>query len=597
MKMNVLVASQQVRGIDGSGGLGDVPVALAKSLLPRGDVDIRFIMPGFSLVSGQADHPALKGRFDPKHRLLSGLKVPFGDSTVRVEVYQLKVPGTSIDCYLLRCRDFDELDRNADLYAVDGRGVPNKNTAPRAIVFARAVVEFVREYREFRVDVLHCNDWNTGLIPVFLRTIYGDDAYLGRIATVYTTHNAGGQAYQGGFSVIGNYRQNRGTESLLGLAGLKHADVFQGGVTRSLHHEDKFNFTKGAFGFADVLNTVSSRYRRELLTPAFAGGLEGVLSERRGDFAGIVNGIDTEEWNPAADMNLEGYAYSASDAPDVIRRRKRELRSKLRNWQVLKTSDQHRAGGRPFAELRDESILLGVVSRIDYQKAPILLGRIRDLGEHSVAPTLDEEIEWRVKNDVINPIGQLMGSHADLQIVVLGNANDPYGSRFVGLLHDLRRRFPGKVMFFEGFDIPLSHLIYATTEIFLQPSMFEPCGLTQLVAMRYGAVPVVRAVGGLVDTVVDYGDANGLDKATGFRFLEEQIGASQMVNERTAPTAFVAAVERALNVIRTDANLWDQLIANATKYDSSWAVPAQQYFRLYEDALRRNLRVAFFEHS
>jgi starch synthase len=115
--------------------------------------------------------------------------------------------------------------------------------------------------------------------------------------------------------------------------------------------------------------------------------------------------------------------------------------------------------------------------------------------------------------------------------------------------------------------------------------------------MRYGAVPVVRAVGGLVDTVVDYGDANGLDKATGFRFLEEQIGASQMVNERTAPTAFVAAVERALNVIRTDANLWDQLIANATKYDSSWAVPAQQYFRLYEDALRRNLRVAFFEHS
>lgn len=592
--LRVLLASQQIRGVDGAGGLGDVPVGLAKDLLASGAADVRLIMPGFSNISGVKDHPELEQRFDPKNRVLSGLKVPFGGATESVDVYKIKVPDTEIECFLLRCAAFDELNKDADLYAVDGRGVPNKNTAPRAILFARAVVEFLREYRDFRVDVVHCNDWNTGLIPVYLQTIYRDDPYLSRVATLYTTHNAGGEAYQGGFPLFGEYRLQRGSESLLTLASLETQDVFQGGVSRSLHHNDRFNFTKGAFGFADVLNTVSPKYRKELLTPTFADGLEGVLSARREVFAGVLNGIDTEEWNPANDKHLGGVRYSANDTPAIGTSKKRALRKTLRNWKVPEESGRYKKGDQPFLKLCDDSILLDVISRIDYQKAPILLGRIQDIGESPVARTVEEELEWRNQNGVINPIEEILTRNHDVQIVVLGNANDPYGSRFVGLLHELSQRFPDQVLFFEGFDIPLSHLIYAVTDIFLQPSVFEPAGLTQLIAMRYGAVPVVRTVGGLDDTVIDEADAKRRDEATGFKFLEENIGPSQMANLETAPAAFVTTIERSLHVFRTDSARWNQLMANAMKRDSSWAIPARQYLRLYDEALRQNLERAFF---
>ncbi|HKR61876.1 MAG TPA: glycogen/starch synthase [Pyrinomonadaceae bacterium] len=594
MKTRVLLASQQIRGVDGTGGLGDVPVGLAKELLFRGDADIRLIMPGFSIISGEKDHPELKDRFNLKNLVLHGLKVPFGGSTESVDVYRIKVPKTEIECYLLRCSGFDELNKEADLYATDSRGVPNKNTAPRAILFSRAVVEFLRQYKDFRVGVVHCNDWNTALIPVYLQTIYSDDPYLGRIATLYTTHNAGGEAYQGGFPLYGEYRLRRGSESLLILAGLEAHDVFQGGVTRSLHHKDRFNFTKGAFGFADILNTVSHKYRKELLTSAFADGLDEVLSVRNVDFAGIVNGIDVEEWDPATDKYLDGVQYSTNDASSIVREKKNGLRAALRNWQVPKDSGRYKKGDQPFLKLRDSSILLGVVSRIDYQKAPILLGRIQNIGESPIPPAPEEELEWRNRNGVINPIEEMLARNHDVQIVILGNANDLYGSRFVNLLHELRQQLFEQVLFFEGFDIPLSHLIFAVSEIFLQPSLFEPAGLTQQYAMRYGALPVVRAVGGLDDTVVDNSDANRVDEATGFKFLEEDIPSTHMVNEKTAPAAFVTAVERSLRVFRSDPARWNQLMANAMKRDASWAVPAQQYLRLYDEALRRNLGKAFF---
>jgi starch synthase len=207
---------------------------------------------------------------------------------------------------------------------------------------------------------------------------------------------------------------------------------------------------------------------------------------------------------------------------------------------------------------------------------------------------VEEELEWRKQNGVINPIEEILTRHPDVQIVVLGNANDPYGSRFVSLLHELSERLPDRLLFFEGFDIPLSHLIYGVTEVFLQPSLFEPCGLTQMVAMRYGAIVVARAIGGLDDTVIDEGDTKRRDEATGSKFLEEDIGSSQMANLEIAPAAFVAAVERSLQLFRADPARWNELMANAMKRDSSWVIPARQYLRLYDEALRRNLVRSFF---
>jgi starch synthase len=381
---------------------------------------------------------------------------------------------------------------------------------------------------------------------------------------------------------------------LLALAGLQAFDVFRGGKTRSLYHRDQFNFTKGAFGFADLLNTVSITYRSELLTPAFAGGLEGQLLERSGDFAGVINGIDVEEWNPANDRHLDSVSFSSSDAPDIVRIKKRQSRSKLRAWRAAGRAKEGDVAETPFANLRDDSILLGVVSRIDWQKAPILLGRIQDLSSDRALPSMAEEIEWRRANAVINPLEELVATSPDVQVVVLGNANDPYGSRFVGLIQDLQSRRPQSVMLFNGFDIPLSHLVFAASEIFLQPSRYEPAGLTQLVAMRYGCVPVARSVGGLCDTVIDERDPRSRSEANGFRFREELVDRNQMVNEVTAPAAFVAAVKRALRVIREDPQRWNQLVASGMRRDSSWNIPARQYVRLYHEALQRNLHRTFF---
>ena len=214
--------------------------------------------------------------------------------------------------------------------------------------------------------MIHCNDWNTGLIPVYRDTHYQGDHYFGRTACVFTTHNAGGDAFQGGFS---------DPHGLLQLAGLTAANVFTIGATKSLHHYNKFNFSKGGLGFADIINTVSLKYRRELMTRAFSGGLEGLFQQRANDFAGVLNGIDTIEWSPSSDTHLQDRAFSATDPVSTIQAAKRSVRDLLRQWVVPAgtKSTRLRSGDSPFALLRGDTRLIGVVSRIDSQKMPLLL--------------------------------------------------------------------------------------------------------------------------------------------------------------------------------------------------------------------------------
>jgi starch synthase len=391
---------------------------------------------------------------------------------------------------------------------------------------------------------------------VFLKTVYQDDPYLGRVATLYTTHNAGGDAYQGGFPEEGR---------LLPLSGLSVEQVFRGGETESLFHNDKFNFCKGGFGFADLINTVSRQYREELLLPAFAGGLEGVLKARSADFTGVINGIDTAEWNPAADKHLNGFTFSKTHSARDIRNKKGIIRHLLRDWVV--TDDNHpRKGEKPFAALKDGSVLIGVVSRIDFQKCPILLQAIE----------------------------RICGAE-DVQVAILGNAdrNDPLGMGYEDTLRRMAQSYSERLLFFDGFDIPLSHLIFAASELFLVPSVFEPCGLTQLVAMRYGSVPVVRSTGGLVDTVIDEGEKARHGSATGFRF-REPVSESSMVEEQTAADMLVSRLEEALRVYKTNPARWNQLVLNGMSRDSSWSVPSMQYVKLYHEAVRRNIERTFF---
>ncbi len=563
MKLNVFLLSNQIRGIDGAGGLGDVPVGLAKELLTRGDIDIRLAMPGYADINGEKN---LADRFDKPP--VAQFTVPFGNDMRQVSVFEVKLPRSkpSVTCYLFRCEEqFDALDPNT--------GAINKNTPDKAILFARSALEFLRRYADFRVDLIHCNDWHTGMVPVYLNTLYRDDMYLGRVATLYTSHNAGGEAFQGGFGYPDYIN-----DSLLSLAGLQDSDVFIPGETRSLCHNFRINFSKGGFGYADLFNTVSRQYRKELLTPAFAGGLQGLFKERQSDFSSIVNGIDVAEWNPAKDENLGACKYSAKLKIETVHKRKRGVRDLLRKWKIPqkdelpsgdKSSGDKPNGDMPYQALNDESILVGVVTRIDNQKVPILM----------------QAIERICATD-------------NVQIAFLGSAerNDPIGRRYEEELREMSESSDGKLLFFDGFDIPLSHMIYAASEIFLVPSVYEPCGLTQIIAMRYGAVPVVRSVGGLVDTVIDEQDVARKDGATGFRYSGTVTEDSLMSDWMKDAQGLVGCFERAV-AIHEDQQRWDELVENGMCADWSWAVPSMQYVRLYQETVRRAAQRTLFSLS
>lgn len=539
MQLSILFVSNQIRGIDGTGGLGDVPIGLSKVLAERSDIDMRLIMPGFTNIIGKG----LETRFDDNHKVLSDLKVPFGDGEINVSIYQISLvhkPGDkNIICYLVHCPEI--FDKNND-----------KNSPDKAIFFSRSVIEFLNAFSNFRVDLIHCNDWHTGLVPVYIKTLFRDDPYLGRIATLYTAHNASGDAFQGAFP-----RSNE----LLSLAGLDRSHVFTPAITRSLHHFDKFNFTKGGLGFADMINTVSHQYYKELFQPAFAGGLEGVFRERAADFSGIINGIDTDEWDPETDTIIKPYLFSKDNDVDYIIKQKQQIRFLLRQWSTPPQKGQKIT--RPFAHVSDDSLLIGLVNRIDYQKAPIFLSAIDRICEMN-----------------------------KVQIILLGNTNDEFSQReYEQPLLEKCKQYPDTLFFYKGFDTDLSHLIYAASELFLVPSTFEPCGLTQLVAMRYGTIPVVRSVGGLVDTVIDLDDPARKNHATGFHF-REFVDEYNLMNRDEAARQLCYALERAVAVYHKEQ--WKQLVKNSMNRDSSWQIPARQYVKLYHETIRRSMNYSFF---
>ncbi len=535
MKLNVLLGSNQVRGIDGAGGLGDVAYALPKALAHRDDVDIRVIMPGFENISRKG----LEDRF--KKIILPRLTVPIGNKNILVDVCQFHLTNGLPDspeviCYLLHTPAFDKASDSPE----------------QAILFCRATIEFLRFSQTFRPDVIHCNDWHTGLIPVYLNTIYRSDPFLGRIATLYTTHNSG-YGYQGAFP-----NQDIPTptqKELVQLAGLTEAD-FQSNETHSVEHLTLFNFAKGGFGYADLINTVSLNYAHEIQTPAFGGGFDGLLVERSHDLCGIVDGIDTHEWDPCHDPYIAPNNYSNAQSAAEIHKVKQNIRSSLKQWEDMNSD-------LPFTRLRSDSILISVVGRIADQKFPILL------------PVLEE-----------------ICSIPKVQCLILGSAHpmDHQGQDYTKNTATLAAKLKNNLFFFDGFDVPLSHMVYAASDIILMPSMYEPCGLTQLIAMRYGTVPVVRAVGGLEDTIID--EAAGI-QANGFKFKEPVEDKTEMADISTATTLLLRSVIRAVRTLIERPDRWTELILNGMSRDSSWSVPAPQYMKLYNEAVNRRIKSQF----
>jgi len=379
------------------------------------------------------------------------------------------------------------------LYAQDGHDYPDN--ALRFATLARAALEHARLEGE-RYDVIHAHDWQTGLVPVFQKMLLSTDPVVGGVPTVFTIHNL---AFQGVFGAD--------TVNQLGLGW----EIFN---PEALEFWGNISFLKGGVNFSEHITTVSPTYAREILTPEYGFGFEGVMRKRAADLVGIVNGIDTARWNPAADQFV-ATPFSTDDLSGK-HAAKRALLEEV---------------GLPADDGMMRRPLIGLISRLTDQKGFDLIGT-------SAGDLMDLDASW----------------------VMLGSGERHYED----LWRAMASRHPDRVSATIGFDERLAHMIEAGADMFLMPSRFEPCGLNQLYSLRYGTVPIVRATGGLHDTVIDAAEPDG----NGIKFADY------------SRDALVSAVRRALELY-TDRPRWAGLQRSGMATDPSWDVSAREYVKVY----------------
>ncbi|MCD6415603.1 MAG: glycogen synthase GlgA [Planctomycetes bacterium] len=453
--MQIMMVASEVAPFSKEGGLADVLGALPAALAKLGE-EVTVVSPLYRGVRDEAERIGLP--LQPLRDVR--LQAPIGDRSVEGNVWKTFLPDTRVAVY------FIENDRyyDRDGYYTNAKDHSDYlDNSERFIFLSRGALELCR-LLELKPDVLHSHDWHTGLVPIYVKHVYR--AELPNTATVFTVHNL---AYQG---IFWHWDMK--------LAGLPWR-LF---TWKMLEYYGNLSFLKAGLVGADVLTTVSKTYAKEIQTEEFGLGMDGVLRDRSDDLYGIVNGIDTDEWNPRTDPAIEAN-YSAED-----------LSGKAACKEALQASF-----GLPVDSSR---LLIGIVCRLVEQKGLDLLAE--------ALPALLEE---------------------GIQLVVLG-VGDP---KYHEMLQRAHQRHPDKVSVRLDFSSEAAHRIEAGSDVFLMPSKFEPCGLNQLYSMRYGTVPIVRRTGGLAETVVDY-DENAADaaEATGFAF------------EPYEPTALLMAVRRALDL-------------------------------------------------
>jgi starch synthase len=467
--LKILYISAEVSPFAKVGGLADVAGSLPKALKELGH-DVRIAMPGYQMSQGNA-------------RLVDEFEVEINSHWIK-RVWVKEAALEDVPVYLIGTDEwFTESDRSERVYQ------PGSDAY---LFFTIAVIQACEELG-WIPDVVHCNDWHTGFIPVVLKE--RESAKWSKVATAYTIHNL---AYQGEF----------GTDVLDKLHLPSHL--------YNMHQLETFgfvNFLKAGCVYADQVNTVSPTYSREIQTPEFGCRLEGLMQHlaEAGRLHGILNGIDMHEFDPASDRRIPAN-FSAGDPSGKSICRK-ELLAEL---------------GLPEV---DGAPVMGVVSRLSSQKGMDLM---------------------------IEAAHEMFDLPA--QLIVLGTGDHWLAERY----RELQEKFPERCRFIERFDVELAQRIYAGSDIFLMPSAFEPCGLGQMIALRYGTIPVVRATGGLADTV--------FEGRNGFVF-----------HERTAH-AFMDAVRRAHKAYGGEG--WQGLVLNALKGDYGWSKSAVEYEKMYERALK-----------
>ncbi len=469
--MKVLYVASEALPFAASGGLADVAGSLPAALKKR-KTACRVIMPLYGSLSEE-----LRSQLT----FITNIMVPVSWRMQYCGVFEAKVNG--VVYYLLDNEYYFKRDGFYGHYD-DGE---------RFAFFSRAVLE-VLPYLNFKPDIIHCNDWQSALVPIYYSTFYANREDYTGIKTVFTIHNI---QYQGiyGKEILGD---------VFGL-GEKQAPLVEFG--------NCINLMKGGIECADRVTTVSNTYAQEILDPWFSHGLHPILNERSYKLSGILNGIDVENYNPETDENIFAN-YSAKDYSA-----KAENKAKLQELFGL--------------PVNADIPVMGIVTRLVAHKGLDLIKRVM----------------WELL------------SNSDLQLVVLGSGDWEYEVFF----NELAMAFPQKVGLKVGFIPDVARKIYAGADMFLMPSKSEPCGLSQMVALRYGTIPIVRETGGLKDTITDSGDGKG----NGFTF--KSYDAYDMLD----------AIHRALGAY-SDKKYWAKLVTRALKCDNSWSKSAKEYIALYE---------------
>ena len=472
--MNILFAASEARPFIASGGLADVIGALPKALLGAG-CDCRVILPLYS------DIP---DKFRAEMKQEAVFKTWLGWRNLYCGLFSMKHNGVTF--YFI---DNEYYFKRSGIYGYFDDG-------ERFAYFSMAVLEAIK-HMDFEPDVIHCHDWQTGLIPTFKNLFYNDEEKIRKAKTVFTIHNI---QYQGNYDMYF-------AADVLGIPENRRGMV---------EYDGRCNYMKAAIDQCDAISTVSPTYANEIQDPWFAWGLDRLLRDRTYKLSGILNGIDVESYDPCSD----------GDIPQTFS--KYDLSGKAKCKEEL----QKELG----LNVDPNAMIIGMVGRLVSHK-----------GLDLVRAVCDRILEMPV------------------QIAILGSGE----SAFEGFFRYMQEKYPGRVSFVCGFIPPLARRIYAGSDVFLMPSKSEPCGLAQMISLRYGTVPIVRETGGLKDSIKDVGGIKG----NGFTF--QTYNADDMLD----------AIHRAHNLY-CDKEKWEGTVLNALSCDFSWGRSAREYINLYESILK-----------
>ena len=475
MKNVLFIASEAVPFIK-TGGLADVCGALPKTFDHK-DWDVRVVIPNYSCIPE---------KYRSQFEYVTHFYMDLGFKNCYVGIMQMQYDGIQFyfidnEYYFSGPKPYDSAPWDLEKFAF----------------FSKAVLS-VLPVIGFRPDIIHCHDWQTGLVPVYLHDSFQENEFFRGIKTVMTIHNL---KFQGVWDV-------KTVKDITGLSDYYFAPD-------KLEAYKDANFLKGGMVFADAITTVSNTYAEEIKTPFYGEKLDGLLNARANSLRGIVNGIDYNEFNPETDPNITKN-YNAKNF------RKEKIKNKIQLQKDLGLEQDPKA------------MMIGIVSRLTDQK-----------GFDLIAYIMDELCQDAV------------------QIVALGTGEERYENMF----RHFDWKYHGKVSAQIYYDEAMSHRIYAASDAFLMPSLFEPCGLSQLMSLRYGTLPIVRETGGLKDTVVPYNEFEGT--GTGFSFVN--YNAHEML----------ATIRYAESVYYDKKREWNKMVDRAMAADFSWNNSARQYEEMY----------------